>query len=102
MGDDAPVPAVRASDAEREAAIGRLRDAAAEGRLTFEELAERVELAASAVTRSDLEALTDDLPAEPPAHTRARAHPGVDRLRRCAPYGSLDRTRQGQVGEPLR
>jgi hypothetical protein len=76
MADDAPVPAVRASDAEREAAIGRLRDAAAEGRLTFEELAERVELAASAVTRTDLEVLTDDLPAEPPAtpaHTLARA-----------------------------
>jgi Domain of unknown function (DUF1707)/Cell wall-active antibiotics response 4TMS YvqF len=76
MADDAPVPAVRASDAEREAAIGRLRDAAAEGRLTFEELAERVELAASAVTRWDLEALTEDLPAEPPAtpaRTVARA-----------------------------
>jgi Domain of unknown function (DUF1707) len=67
MADDARVPALRASDAEREAAIGRLRDAAAEGRLTFEELADRVEAAARAVTRTDLETLTDDLPAELPA-----------------------------------
>jgi Domain of unknown function (DUF1707) len=36
---------VRASDAEREATVVRLRDAAAEGRLTLEELAERVEAA---------------------------------------------------------
>lgn len=76
MADDAPVPALRASDAEREAAIGRLRDAAAEGRLTFDELADRVEAAARAVTRTDLEALTDDLPAEfpaPPTPRDARA-----------------------------
>ena len=33
----------RASDAEREAVVGRLRDAAGEGRLTVEELAERIE-----------------------------------------------------------
>jgi hypothetical protein len=64
---DARVPAVRASDDEREVAMGRLRDAAAEGRLTFEELADRVEAAAGAVTRDDLDRLTDDLPAEPPA-----------------------------------
>jgi hypothetical protein len=34
----------------------RLRDAAAEGRLTFEELADRVEAAVGALTRSDLDA----------------------------------------------
>jgi hypothetical protein len=57
---------VRASDAERERAMGRLREAASEGRLTFEELADRVEAAARAVTRADLERLTEDLPTEPP------------------------------------
>jgi Domain of unknown function (DUF1707)/Cell wall-active antibiotics response 4TMS YvqF len=67
VADDAPVPAVRASDAEREAAIVRLRDAAAEGRLTFEELADRVEAATAAVTRRDLERVSEDLPAEPSA-----------------------------------
>jgi hypothetical protein len=54
---------VRSSDAEREATVTRLRDAAAEGRLTLEELAERVEAADSARTRSELERLVADLPA---------------------------------------
>jgi Domain of unknown function (DUF1707)/Cell wall-active antibiotics response 4TMS YvqF len=67
MADDAGIPAVRASDVEREAAIERLREAAGEGRLTFEELADRVEAAASAVTRGDLERLTQDLPEAPAA-----------------------------------
>jgi DUF1707 SHOCT-like domain/Cell wall-active antibiotics response LiaF, C-terminal len=53
---------VRASDAERDQAVDRLREAAAEGRLTFEELADRIELAANAVTRAELVPLTADLP----------------------------------------
>ncbi len=65
MAEDARAPAVRASDAERERVMTRVRDAAAEGRLTFEELADRVEAAAGAVTRRELERLTEDLPAEP-------------------------------------
>lgn len=56
------VDEIRASDAERDAAVTRLRDAAAEGRLTFEELADRVEAAATATTRGDLATLTRDLP----------------------------------------
>ena len=54
---------VRASDAEREATIEHLRVAAAEGRLTFEELSDRIEVAAAAVTRGELDTLTADLPA---------------------------------------
>jgi Domain of unknown function (DUF1707)/Cell wall-active antibiotics response 4TMS YvqF len=65
MSDSGRTPAVRASDAEREAAMARLRDAAAEGRLTFEELADRIEAADGAVMRDDLERLTEDLPAAP-------------------------------------
>jgi len=53
---------IRASDAERERAMDRLRDAAADGRLTFEELADRIEAAGRATTRDDLAALTADLP----------------------------------------
>lgn len=53
---------VRASDAEREAVIEQLREAAAEGRLTMEELTDRIEAAAGAVMRSDLDVLTRDLP----------------------------------------
>ena len=56
----------RASDAEREAVVARLRDAAAEGRLTVEELAERIDAAYAAKTRAELEPLTDDLPAAAP------------------------------------
>ena len=59
---DSPVPAVRASDAEREAAVSQLRTAAGEGRLSLDELAARLERALTAVTRADLEPLTRDLP----------------------------------------
>jgi len=53
---------VRASDAERDATINRLREAAAQGRLSLEELTDRIEAAAGAVMRSDLVPLTGDLP----------------------------------------
>jgi len=56
-------PELRVSDADREATVVRLRVAGGEGRLTLEELAERVELADAARTRSDLDKLTADLPA---------------------------------------
>ena len=55
-------PELRVSDADRETAVSRLRVAGGEGRLTLEELAERVELADAARTRGDLDALTADLP----------------------------------------
>ena len=52
---------VRASDADRDATVDLLREAAGEGRLTLEELTDRIEAAANAVTRSDLVLLTCDL-----------------------------------------
>lgn len=55
-------PAVRASDAEREAVVARLQAAAGEGRLALDELADRIERALGAVTRSELDVLTADLP----------------------------------------
>ena len=55
----------RASDAEREAVVTRLQDAASEGRLTVEELAERIDAAYAARTHAELEPLTADLPAAP-------------------------------------
>ncbi|WP_246236994.1 DUF1707 SHOCT-like domain-containing protein [Actinomadura chibensis] len=57
-----PPEVIRASDAEREAAVERLRIASVEGRLTFEELTERTEAAYAAVTRGDLDRITADLP----------------------------------------
>ena len=69
---------VRASDTDRDAAVNRLREAAGEGRLTLEELTDRIEAAFDAVMRSDLVLLTCDLPgaaaveiAPPPAEVRS-------------------------------
>jgi hypothetical protein len=58
-----PSGEVRASDAEREAVMERLRVATVEGRLTLGELTERTEAAYTATTRSDLVSITADLPA---------------------------------------
>jgi uncharacterized protein DUF1707 len=55
-------PELRVSDQDREATVARLRVAGGEGRLTLEELADRVELADAARTQSDLDALIADLP----------------------------------------
>ena len=52
---------VRASDTDRDATVDLLREAAGEGRLTLEELTDRIQAAVSAVTRSDLVLLTGDL-----------------------------------------
>lgn len=54
---------VRASDAERDAIVGKLNQAVGEGRLTMDEFSERLELAYVARTRGDLEPLLCDLPA---------------------------------------
>jgi hypothetical protein len=62
----------RASDAEREQTVARLRDASALGRLTFEELAERTATAYRARTHGELEAVTNDLPAAAPASAPAK------------------------------
>jgi hypothetical protein len=64
---------VRASDAERDATINRLREATGEGRLTLEELTDRIEAAAGAVMRSDLVPLTSDLPATAAVSRSSRA-----------------------------
>ncbi|MEW9555782.1 DUF1707 domain-containing protein [Nonomuraea sp. NPDC050783] len=76
-GPDAGQQAVRASDADREAAAERLRVAVEEGCLDFGEFNDRMGLAYQSVTRGELAALVADLPAEPrpavaPA-TRGRA-----------------------------
>jgi hypothetical protein len=61
------LPEVRASDAERDQAVVRLREAAAEGRLTLEEFTERMHSAYETRTRAELDRLVGDLPAERPA-----------------------------------
>ncbi|MER5732322.1 DUF1707 domain-containing protein [Streptomyces sp. NPDC002138] len=58
-----PLPELRASDADRERVVERLRDAVAEGRLDMEEFEERLTAAYASRTYAELEPLTIDLPA---------------------------------------
>jgi hypothetical protein len=71
---------IRASDAERERVVSFLRDKTAEGRLTADELDDRVGRAYRAVSRAELQRLVRDLPDPPlgrhPARSRRR-HRGV-------------------------
>ncbi len=74
-----PARSVRASDAEREEAARRLRRHFAAGRLSAEELEERVERAYAARTRKELARLVADLPRHPVRHLAT----GVDRAQRA-------------------
>ncbi|MGZ9931149.1 DUF1707 SHOCT-like domain-containing protein [Streptomyces sp. NC-S4] len=58
-----PLPELRASDADRDRVVERLRDAVAEGRLDMDEFEERLEAAYKSRTYAELEPLTRDLPA---------------------------------------
>ena len=62
-GDPNAALEMRASDTDRERVAEQLRDAAGHGRLTMDELDERLERAYSAKTYAELEPLTRDLPA---------------------------------------
>jgi Domain of unknown function (DUF1707) len=64
-----------ASDAERERVAIVLRDAAGEGRLTSDELTDRLGLAFKARTSGELDALTRDLPVALSPSTSAPAGP---------------------------
>ncbi|GAB3493179.1 DUF1707 SHOCT-like domain-containing protein [Nocardiopsis coralliicola] len=63
------------SDAERDAALGRLTAARHEGRITVDEHAERIDAAAAARTRGDLSPLLGDLPEPEPAAAPAAPAP---------------------------
>src|SRR5204862_2093508 len=63
---------LRASDRDRNEVVERLREAAAEGRLTAHELDERLARAFSAATYGELDTLTDDLPVPAPAPPPSR------------------------------
>jgi len=96
-GDGEPTPpGVRASDAERDATVDRLRTAAGEGRLTLDEFSQRMERATEARTRIELDRLVADLPAAAAASgttvaQRADAAPSwhvspIGGLRVCGPW----------------
>ena len=72
--DDVPI---RIGDAERDRAVERLRTAMAEGRLTYEEFDQRVEVALQAKYQRDLDPLFLDLPpTQPPAELQVPASSG--------------------------
>ena len=75
-----PSPAsMRASDADRDEVADRLREALAEGRITPEEHAERIDVVYKAKTYAELEPVLSDLPAQ---HTPG---PRVDLRKEQAP-----------------
>jgi hypothetical protein len=57
-----PQPPVRASDGDRERALGELRERAAEGRLSMDTFVGRVDMALRAQSRNELDELVADLP----------------------------------------
>ena len=77
---------VLASDAEREAAVERLRGGAGEGRLDHDELERRVHAGYTARTRAELERVTADLPPPPPAPRPRVDIDGMELRRRTAGF----------------
>jgi hypothetical protein len=67
---------IRASDAERDATVGRLSAATGDGRLTLEEFSQRMTAATAAKTRAELDRLVADLPVQPGAAREAVAVAG--------------------------
>src|SRR3954447_23173819 len=63
---------IRVSDAERERTVEALRDHYADGRLSSDELEERIELAYHATTRGEVSALMRDLPSHRGRRARER------------------------------
>lgn len=91
------MPELRAGDADRERTVARLRDACAEGRLTLEELSERLDSAYAARTVAELDELARDLPAAP-ASVPARARGGPSRWI-VAVFSGAEKRGRWRVGE---
>jgi hypothetical protein len=101
-------PPLRIGDADRERVAEALREAAAQGRITLEELDQRLEQTWAARTYPELEPITADLPDHAPGSpdstlpaTRpgGRVVPG-DRFQRAATFmGALDRSGHWVVPE---
>ncbi len=68
---------LRIGDAERDAAMAQLREHFVAGRLTFDELTERLDLALAAKTQRQIDSLMVDLPRPPRSAARHEAAPPV-------------------------
>ncbi len=96
----APASQLRASHQDRDRVVEILRVAAGDGRLTADELDERLEAALTARTYAELAALTTDLPAAPGAAMAAVAAAPKDLVRIDCGMGSA--TREGRWVVPRR
>ncbi|MFC4531835.1 DUF1707 SHOCT-like domain-containing protein [Sphaerisporangium dianthi] len=99
---------MRASDAEREAVVERLREASVEGRLTLSELTERTEAAYLAATHAELAQITADLPggaaqgsAPRPFQAPSSPRPGVARRWYVAVMGDTKRRGKWRVDQEI-
>jgi hypothetical protein len=72
---------LRASDEQRDRAAAELREHFAAGRLTEDELSERLDAAYAARTEGELQALRRDLPALPATRAQTRAELAERRAR---------------------
>jgi hypothetical protein len=71
---------IRASDEDRQRVVAALERHTGAGRLTLDEFAERVEVAAGARTLDELAAVVSDLPADAAAHAPTEDGPRRDLL----------------------
>ncbi|MFH9419146.1 DUF1707 domain-containing protein [Streptomyces sp. NPDC017529] len=97
--EDVPAEGMKASHADRDQVVEILRDAAGDGRLTTEELEERVTAALAARTIGDLAGLTRDLPVSPaPTDPSTRSKDVVEINQR---FGTLHRSGSWEVPRRL-
>jgi Domain of unknown function (DUF1707) len=68
---------VRIGDAERDATMAQLREHFVAGRLTFDELSERIDFALTAKTQRQIDRLMADLPRPSRPSRAARAEPAL-------------------------
>jgi hypothetical protein len=78
-------PEIRASDTEREQIARKLQVAAEEGRLTLDEIDQRLSRLYEAKYRSELAVLVEDLPAESPTESKPGNAKPASRLGRVHP-----------------
>jgi hypothetical protein len=89
-GGGEPAAGIRATDAERDAALQRLSAATGDGRLTLEEFSQRMDRATTAKTRAELGRLVADLPTDAGAASGAVAERGPGRPSwHISPIGGL-------------
>ncbi len=102
--NEAVAPELRVSDVERDQAIAVLQEHCVAGRLTFDELAQRVAAVYAARTKSSLNELLYDLPLSPSPAAGAPTIPTSPSMRQFTRWtvafmGSVTRRGRWRVGE---